>query len=173
MKITEPILKGFKIYHQTNGSENLIDYNRADLYKICLFTGKGKIFFNGKEISVDGHVLFFGTPQFFHGFDSKTVAYQAYSCIFTTSFMKETRLMTDLEEEFLFSESHAPVFFLNELQRIQLFTVFKEMLYEQDHQYRYKDELIQSYLKLIILEAMKPKPFEGVFYQHINKSMIV
>ncbi|MDR2235336.1 MAG: hypothetical protein LBE92_04355 [Chryseobacterium sp.] len=173
MKITEPILKGFKVYRQTSESANLIDYNRTDLYKICLFTGKGSIRFNGKEIQVDGHILFFGTPGLFHDFNSETIAYQAYSCIFTRNFMKETSLMTELEEEFLFSENNAPVFYLNELQRIQLVTVFKDMMYEQDHKYRYRHELIQSYLKLIILEAMKQQPFQGIFYQYINKNNIV
>jgi len=173
MKIKEPLLTGFRVYHQTNTSENLIDYNRSDLYKICLFTGTGKIFFNEKEISIDGHVLFFGTPQFFHGFDNNTVAYQAYSCVFTKGFIKEFPLVRNFEKDFLFHKNTAPVFNLNELQRIQLVTIFKEMLYEQSHQYRYKGDLIKSYLKLIILEAMKPNPFEGVFYKNIYKVSIV
>lgn len=173
MKTTGSELKGFKIYHQTNESENLIDYNRADLYKICLFTGKGKIYCNETEIEIDGHVLFFGTPQYFHGFDWRTVAYQAYSCIFTKGFMQETRLMTDLEEDFLFKNNEFPVFYLNELQWIQLATIFKEMLYEQNHQYRYRSELIQSYLKLIILEAIKQDPFKDVFYNNLYTRSIV
>ena len=173
MKITDAALKGFKIYHQTNVSENLINYNRTDLYKICLFTGKGKIFFNKNEVNIDGHVLFFSTPQFFHGFDSNTIAYQAYSCIFTKDFIQETKFITDLEEEFLFQENSAPIFHLNELQRIQLVTIFKEMLYEQNNQYHYRNELIRSYLKLITLEAIKPEPFIGVFYKNMYNNIII
>ncbi|MCT4206128.1 hypothetical protein HZP44_14875 [Elizabethkingia anophelis] len=173
MNAGESVLKGFKIYRQTSELKNLVDYNRTDLYKICLFTGKGKIRFNEKEIAIDGHILFFGTPQVLHGLDWTTVDYQAYSCIFTKDFMQGTKLMTKLEEEFLFSNNEAPLFSLNELQWIQLKTIFKEMLYEQEHQYRYRSELIQNYLKLIVLEAMKPKAFVGIFYQKIYNTKIV
>lgn len=173
MNASESVLKGFKIYHQTNESKNLLDYNRADLYKICLFTGKGKIYCNETLIEIDGHVLFFGTPQYFHSFDWSTIAYQVYSCIFTKDFIQEIRLITDLEEDLLFKNNEFPVFYLNELQWIQLATIFKEMLYEQKHQYRYRSELIRSYLKLIILEAIKPDSFKDVFYKNFYTGSIV
>lgn len=169
----EPKLKGFKVYHQTNGSEQLKDYHRADLYKICLFSGKGTIFFKGKKINIDGHLLFFGKPHFFDEFDAGALSFHAYSCIFTHDFVRDKLFMTDQEEKYLFGERHAPVFSLTTEQSLKVTLVFKEMIYELNHHYRYRADLIGNYVRLLVLEALNPRCFDKIFYKSNHKGTVI
>jgi len=65
----------------------------------------------------------------------------------------------------LFKLGGIPILKISEEQRLYLNSIFEKMIFEQESDYAFKDDLIRNYIQLIFHEALKMKSSEN-FIQH-------
>lgn len=150
-------LKGFKVYQVDVNSPNGHSYNRKDFYKISLNTGKYIFHYADRSFETEETILFFGNPRIPY---SCEVIFQTegYACLFTEEFLKLNERSESMLHSPLFQVGGVPIFQINDHQKQRLVDLFKKMIAEQDTDYAYKDELIRSYIGLLIHETMKLQP---------------
>lgn len=161
-------LKGFNVFQiESDGSATRI-YSRKDFYKICLTTGKSIIHYADKSFDTEGTILFFGNPHIPYSWETVSISYIGYTCLFSEEFLHSGR-SESLHHSPLFKIGGTPIFNITKEQRDFLSTLFQKMIEEQQADYVYKDDLIRNYINLIIHEALKLQPSES-FDQHRNAS---
>ncbi len=74
-----------------------------------------------------------------------------------------------LHESPLFKIGGTPIFSLNAEQKVFIDSLFQKMIKEYETDYVFKDDLMRSYVNLIIHESMKMQPSEN-FFKHKNAS---
>jgi len=162
-------LKGFKVY-QINGDQSKIPvYSRRDFYKICINTSKSVIQYADRGIETDGTILFFGNPIIPYSWETLSETYEGYACVFTEEFLKAKDRSETLHESPLFKIGGTPIFSLNTEQKLFIYSLFQKMIKEYETDYVFKDDLMRSYVNLIIHESMKMQPSEN-FFKHKNAS---
>lgn len=162
-------LKGFKVY-QINGDQSKIPvYSRRDFYKICINTSKSVIQYADRGIETDGTILFFGNPIIPYSWETLSETYEGYACVFTEEFLKAKDRSETLHESPLFKIGGTPIFSLNPEQKLFIDSLFQKMIKEYETDYVFKDDLMRSYVNLIIHESMKMQPSEN-FFKHKNAS---
>ncbi len=154
-------LAGFKAYEIEGKNIVMREYTRKDFYKICLNNGKNDIHYSDRTYKTEGSILFFGNPHIPYSWEVLTTTYTGYTCLFSEAFMKGAERSGILQNSPLFQLGGTPIFVLNEEQRITVSAIFEKILAEQASEYVYKDDLIRSYLHLLIHEALKLKPTES------------
>jgi AraC family transcriptional activator of pobA len=158
---TELKLKGFKAYEINSNDPVVRDYSRKDFYKICLNNGKNNVHFADKTFETEGSILFFGNPHIPYSWDILASTFTGYACLFSEDFLKGAQRSESLQQSPLFKLGGTPIFGLDEAQRHYISSIFDKMIAEQSGSYTYKDELIRSYISLLIHEALKLNPAEG------------
>lgn len=150
-------LKGFKVYQVDVNSPSGHSYNRKDFYKISLNTGKYIFHYADKSFETDETILFFGNPRIPYSCEviSQT---EGYACLFTEEFLKLNERSESMLRSPLFQVGGIPIFHIDNNQKQTLVDLFRKMMAEQDTDYAYKDELIRSYIGLLIHETMKLQP---------------
>jgi len=162
-------LKGFKVY-QINGDLSKIPiYSRRDFYKICINTSKSVIQYADRGIETDGTILFFGNPIIPYSWETLSEDYEGYACVFTEEFLKAKDRSETLHESPLFKIGGTPIFSLNAEQKVFIDSLFQKMIKEYETDYVFKDDLMRSYVNLILHESMKMQPSAN-FFKHKNAS---
>lgn len=154
-------LKGFKVYGIDTAVSRVPTYSRRDFYKICLITGKTRIHYADRLLDLDGTFLFFANPHIPYASEVLTNRQTGYACLFTEAFLKSHDRSESLQQSPLFKIGGMPAFTLDTDQQAFIDTLFQKMLAEQDADYAYKDELIRTYINLIIHETLKLKPSDS------------
>jgi hypothetical protein len=90
-------------------------------------------------------------------------------CVFTEEFIKATDRSESLQHSPLFQIGNKPIFQLSDEQAVYLTGIFDKILAEQSADYHFKNDLIHTYLQLLINEALRMQPTE-TFFQHKNTS---
>lgn len=166
---TDLKLKGFKVY-QINGDQSKIPvYSRRDFYKICINTSKSIIQYADRGIETDGTILFFGNPIIPYSWETISGEYEGYACVFTEEFLKTKDRSETLHESPLFKIGGTPIFSLTAEQKVFIDSLFQKMIKEYETDYVFKDDLMRSYINLIIHESMKMQPSDN-FFKHKNAS---
>lgn len=160
-------LKGFNVFQIEEDDQAVRFYSRKDFYKICLTTGKSKIHYADRSFEVEGTVLFFGNPHIPYSWETISTTYVGYTCLFSEEFLCVSERTDMLQQSPFFKIGGTPVLKITEQQRASLNILFQKMIDEQNSSYVYKDDLICSYINLIMHEAMKMQPSEN-FDQHKN-----
>lgn len=162
-------LKGFKVYEVDVSASNGHNYNRKDFYKISLNTGKYIFHYADKSYETERTILFFGNPRIPYSCEviSQT---DGYACLFTEEFFKLSERSESILHSPLFKIGGTPIFQISRGQKAAIADIFKKMIAEQDSNYAYKDELIRSYIGLIIHEALKLQPSDD---SHSQKNAAV
>ncbi|CAD0006930.1 helix-turn-helix domain-containing protein [Flavobacterium salmonis] len=162
-------LKGFKVY-QINGDLSKIPvYSRRDFYKICINTSKSIIQYADRGIETDGTILFFGNPIIPYSWEIVSGEHEGYACVFTEEFLRAKDRSDTLHESPLFKIGGTPIFSLCVEQKNFIDSLFQKMIKEYETDYVFKDDLMRSYINLIIHESMKMQPSEN-FFRHKNAS---
>ncbi len=155
-------LKGFNVFQIESDSNATRTYSRKDFYKICLTTGNSIIHYADRSFEASDTVLFFGNPHVPYSWETLSTHYVGYTCLFSEEFMTLSDRSESLQNSPLFKLSGTPIFSISTQQRTFLNTIFEKMIEEQQTSYSYKDELIRSYIHLIIHEALKLEPARNV-----------
>lgn len=137
-------------------SLNTAPYIRKDFYKITLMIGKGILNYPQQKIVVDGSALLINNPVTPYSWETTSAVQSGYFCLFTENFI---RPHTEPFKDSLLSKIHdIPVILLNETQVKETTLIFKKMMSLKEDDYPFKNDLLQSYVKLIIHEALKMQP---------------
>lgn len=168
---TDLKLKGFNVFQIEGDGAATRSYSRKDFYKICLTTGKSIIHYADKSFEAEGTVLFFGNPHIPYSWETLSISYVGYTCLFSEKFLKSDR-SESLQHSPLFKIGETPILKITEEQREFLNTLFQKMIEEQQTDYTYKDDLIRNYINLIIHEALKLQPSEDYVSNNNAQSRI-
>ena len=160
-------LKGFNVYEIESDSNVTRIYSRKDFYKICLTTGKSIIHYADRSFETDGTVLFFGNPHIPYSWETLSTTYVGYTCLFSEEFLKLSERSESLQQSPFFKIGGTPILNITDKQREFLNSIFQKMIDEQQSDYVYKDDLMRTYINLIIHEALKLQPSEN-YDQHKN-----
>lgn len=155
-------LKGFKVYAVDLPASRIHPYVRRDFYKIVLSTGHLLIHYADRSLELEGTSLFFANPFVPYSVERLTDLQTGYACLFTEEFLKPHDRSESLQQSPLFKIGGSPVFLLTPDQTETFSAIFRKMLAEQDTDYPFKDELIRTYLNLVIHETLKLQPADGL-----------
>jgi AraC family transcriptional activator of pobA len=154
-------LKGFNVFQIEGDGAETRTYSRKDFYKICLTTGHSRIHYSDRSFEEQGTVLFFGNPHIPYSWETLSTSYAGYTCLFSEDFLTFHERNESLQQSPLFKLGGTPILKISEPQREFLNILFQKMIQEQKTDYQYKDEMMRSYIDLIIHEALKLQPSEG------------
>jgi AraC-like DNA-binding protein len=163
---TDLKLKGFKVY-AVDSQASGYSYNRKDFYKISLTSGKYLFHYADRSVKTDEPILFFGNPRIPYACEIITPATDGYACLFTEDFLMVNERSESLLQSPLFKIGGTPILSLNHKQKDAISAIFQKMLEEQESDYAFKDELIRTYIGLIVHETLKMQPVENAV---INKN---
>ena len=153
-------LKGFNVFQIESDANATRIYSRKDFYKICLTTGKSIIHYADKSFNTDGTILFFGNPHIPYSWETISTSYVGFTILFSEEFFNLSDRSESLQKSPLFKIGGTPILKINGEHRENLNSIFRKMIAEQKADYVYKDDLIRSYISLIIHEALKLQPSE-------------
>lgn len=164
-------LRGFKVYEIDTAVSPVPAYSRRDFYKICLITGRTNIHYADKSVELDDNetFLFFANPNIPYSSEVLTPHQTGYACLFTEELLKAGDRSESLQQSPLFKVDGTPLFVLNAEQKGRMVGIYQQMLAEQRTDYVFKQDLIRTYLQLIIHEALRMQPAEN-FVKHKNAS---
>jgi AraC family transcriptional activator of pobA len=148
-------VKGFKVY-QLDTTTGLKAASRRDLYTISLLKGLCYLPYADGEVGQDGTYLLVGTPgEGGSSWQGETTRQTGYRCLLTEDFMEENFLAEDQPTWALFTGSYPRVFSLGDEQAAYMTSLFQKMLAEQQSAYPFKQDLLRSYLHLVLHEAIR------------------
>jgi AraC family transcriptional regulator, transcriptional activator of pobA len=151
-------LKGFKVYETSSKDKEGHIYSRKDFYKIALTNGKFLFHYADKSFKTEQTFLFFANPHIPYSCEVISPNHNGYTCLFSEQFLKPLERSESLLQSPLFKIGGTPIFEVSGKQKTVIQTIFHKMITEQDSSYMFKDELIRSYISLIIHEALKMQP---------------
>ncbi|UFH56559.1 AraC family transcriptional regulator [Spirosoma sp. KNUC1025] len=143
-----------------------MQYSRRDFYKISLIRGRNAYHYADKSIEIAGATLIFFNPHVPYTWSSLSDDKTGFFCIFKDGFFNE-RMRGGLNELPMFMPGGKPAYPLSPQQDEQVSQLFEKMLDEISSDYRYKYDLIQSYVTELIHYALKMEPSETL-YQHAD-----
>jgi AraC family transcriptional regulator, transcriptional activator of pobA len=144
-------------------------FSRRDYYKISLIIGKGRLYYDDREIEIDQNALIFFNRNVPYAWENISEVQTGFFCLFSEDFfIPETVQKADDRSLLLYSDT-IPVYFINQDQEEFLKRIFTKMRTEMESDYIHKHDLLRTYVNLIIHEGLKMQP-SGVQTAHINGS---
>lgn len=149
----------FNVYDIEQFCNQPMAYSRRDFYKIMLQTaGTTELHYADRQVVIDRPALVFSNPLVPYACDIPSNEPRGYFCLFTEDFLIINDRSTSLQDSPLFKIGSNPVFFLDEAQLATIRHLFQQLLVERESAYPYKQDLLRTYLHLIIHEALKMQP---------------
>lgn len=141
------------------GGRVAVKYTRRDFYKICLSTGANLFHYADKTVRVDGTSLLFFNPQTPYKWEPLSDDNAGFFCIFKEAFFSE-KLRTSLASLPVFSANGKPFYRLDVSQGTFVADTFKKMIAEMHSDFKYKQDLLLSYVTELVYFALKLQPSE-------------
>jgi AraC family transcriptional activator of pobA len=161
--------RGFRAYEvDTDGSAG-VTYRRRDFYKVALMTSDCTVHYADRSIKLPGISLLFANPYIPYSLELHAPRLTGYSCLFTEAFMRENDRSESLQQSPLFKVGGSPIFPLDAQQATYVQGIFQKIIAEQGTGYLFKNDLIRTYLQLLIHEALRMQPAE-TFLQPKNSA---
>jgi AraC family transcriptional regulator, transcriptional activator of pobA len=145
------------IYSLRNHTEVVQTCAHKNCYRISLLSGRGVIQYESRSFEVRGSVLLLSKPGTRCNWRFISKDKPSFSCIFTDDFLNGSCFQKVAESE-VFQSFRAPVFTLEPEQAALIASVFCKMIAEQSSQYRYKSELLQNHICLLLHAALRMNP---------------
>ncbi|MES2852622.1 AraC family transcriptional regulator [Flavobacterium sp. ZE23DGlu08] len=162
--------RGFKISWNKVKKSGPSAFGRRHFYLILLSIGNSKIHYDDRVIHLDGVYLFFANSRIPYATEILSEKHTGYSCVFTEEFIKPLERLENFQKSPLFQLNSNPAFKLNPEQQSKLTEFFDTMIARDSSEYLYKDDLMRTYIELIIHEALQMRPAEH-FIQSKNASL--
>jgi AraC family transcriptional activator of pobA len=141
-----------------------LKYSRRDFYKITLIRGRHRYHYADKSIETEGTTLIFFNPNIPYRFEALSEDTTGYFCIFKEPFFAE-RMRGSISELPMFTPGSKPAYLLSDAQEQPVVNLFEKMFEEIESDYRFKYDLLRSYVTELIHYALKIQPAETL-YQH-------
>jgi AraC family transcriptional activator of pobA len=162
--------RGFKVSCNKVQKSAPSAFGRRHFYLILLSIGNSKIHYSDRTIHLDGVYLFFANSRLPYATEILSEKQTGYSCVFTEEFIKPLERLENLQQSPLFQLNSNPAFKLDAEQHTKLAGLFDTMIASDSTDYLYKDDLMRTYIELIIHEALQMRPAEN-FMQSNNASL--
>jgi AraC family transcriptional regulator, transcriptional activator of pobA len=127
---------------------------RRDFYKIMLFQGKNTFHYSDESIDVESDTLLFFNPQVPYTHDPLEKGVKGYFCVFREEFF-HGMIRFPVKEHPLFSAGSKPVFSLTPDQTVLVKDLFLKMAGEKESPFRYKYDLIRTYILELVFYALR------------------
>ncbi len=156
---------GFNVFRlaDTVGSVQQTPYVRYDFFKIMLIRGKHRCHYADKSISLEGSTILFFNPSVPYKFERLDNHSTGFFCLFKESFFTESH-RNGIHDLPVFAQGGKPVFELDPALDKEIEALFKKMLDEVNSDYRFKYELLRSYVSELIFSVMKMEPDEQLYH---------
>lgn len=139
-----------------------IPYSRRDYYKVTLILGKGRLEYADKSLYIDRPAFMFSNPMIPYHWKPESEEQLGWFCIFNEAFVKQRQeLLTDLP---IFQLDTDKVFFPDQESINEISIFFQKMMEENKSSYVFKQDVLRSYLHLIIHQVIKMEPAQN--YEH-------
>ncbi|MBC6989942.1 hypothetical protein [Hymenobacter sp. BT491] len=150
-------MRGFKVFTIDTATGPVQPSGRRDLYTIYLLTGPRHLHRADQEAVQAGTRLCFGAPQKVGTPETAATRQTGYCCLFTEAFVNECEDAADPKAlpRALLDYKGTCSYSLPEEQAAYLTLLFERMLLEQQTTYVFKQELLRSYLQLVLHEATR------------------
>ncbi len=159
---TQLRVKGFNVYDFESEKYVIRSYNRKEFFKICMDTGHNVVHYANKSYEVDGTILFFGNPHIPYSWETKSPTNYGFACLFSEEYLSVNERTESLLYSPLFNLGETPIFSINEEQKMFIGNIFKQMIAEQDSDYKLKNDLLRNYIQILIHEALKINPAKEI-----------
>jgi AraC family transcriptional regulator, transcriptional activator of pobA len=167
-QLREAVKSGrFHVYDVEQFCQKALAHNRRDFYKISLLLGPGEFHYADRRVVIDRPALVFSNPLVPYSWEGDLAAQSGYFCLFTEDFLFVNDRGAGLQDSPLFKIGSDPVFFLDEAQLGTVRHLFRQLLTEQDSTYPYKQDLLRTYVNLLLHEALKMQP-QHIYYPPQN-----
>lgn len=130
-----------------------IPYSRKDFYKICLLTGRNRILLGNQVIDTERNALLFINPRIPYGIEVMEKDQSGFFCLFSGSFISNSAIRGN-QLGMLEKDCHA-LFDLSDQDAGHISGIYSRMQLENNHNFRYKNELIRSLIVELALSALK------------------
>ncbi|HKO81606.1 MAG TPA: helix-turn-helix transcriptional regulator [Chitinophagaceae bacterium] len=134
--------------------EVTVKYARRDFYKISLITGENLFHYAGKTLHVNGTALIFFNPKTPYKWEAVSDKNKGFFCIFKDAFFVE-KLRSNFADLPMFTIGGKPSYILDEKQTEFASGIFCKMVDEIKTDYKFKQDLLVSYITELIHFALK------------------
>lgn len=155
----------------THDGEINVRYARRDFYKISLIDGENLFHYADKSLHVKGPCLIFFNPKVPYKWEGLSKNRSGYFCIFKDAFFIE-KLRHRFSDLPMFAIGGKPSYILNDAQYEYATGIFKKIFEEVGSDYKYKQDLLVSYVTELIHYALKMQPSETLSEQTSASSRI-
>lgn len=163
-------LRGFKVSRNRVPKSPPTAFGRRYYFMIILSIGESKLHYDDRILHLDGVYLILANPQVPYATEIASENQTGYSCVFTPDFIQPIARLESLQQSPLFKVDATPAFKLNREQQDKITGIFEAMIASEATDYLYKDDLMRSYIQLIVHEALHMRPAEH-FIQYNNASL--
>jgi AraC family transcriptional activator of pobA len=152
----------FKAFQIENLCNYVPSFGRKDLYRICLVTGESRVYFADKSVNLSGTCLFFGNINTPYSWEIVSDNQIGYGCLFTEDFLKGAEYFDNVGSLSVFNIGNLPVYELkDETQIANVNFIFKRILEENGGDYAKRQEMIRSFICILVHEALKSRAVAG------------
>ena len=149
--------------------EVTIKYARRDFYKISLITGENLFHYADKTLHVKGTSLIFFNPKTPYRWEPVSATNTGFFCIFKDAFFVE-KLRSNFAKLPMFAIGGKPSYILDEKQNEFAGGIFRKMVEEIKSDYKFKQDLLVSYVTELIHFALKMEASDTL-YQEANANV--
>jgi len=132
-----------------------IFYSRKNYFKISLLTGKKKLTYADKVITIQHHALIFSNPLIPYTWELLEEVNAGYFCLFTPAFFQH---FGHIQQYPVFQPGQVPVFPLDEGQHQAVQALFLDMRQELASDYAYKHDRLRNLTFELIHQGLKLSP---------------
>ncbi|MDQ1088346.1 MULTISPECIES: AraC family transcriptional regulator [unclassified Siphonobacter] len=131
-------------------------YSRRDYYKVTLIIGEGRLEYANRTINIDRPALLFSNPLIPYLWQPLSQEQEGWFCIFNKAFVHQRdELLTELP---MFQLDGQHIYFPEESVVNEISELFRKMMAENQSTYPFKQDVLRSYLHLIVHQALKMQP---------------
>lgn len=133
-------------------------FGRRDFYKVALVIGKGKMIYADKEVEIRRQALVFSSPAVPSAWKTGGGPQTGYFCLFTQAFVESVDYKGRLPEFPLFQPDKGHVLELDDMQLAIIAGLLERMCEVMASDYRAKYDMLRSYLRIVMHEALNMLP---------------
>lgn len=158
----------FDIAEQATPEHNNTNYRRKDFYKIKMLNGHFIFHYADKSIELNGTSLIFVHPYIPYKFEFVKQEVTGYLCIFKEDFFESFR---NIKEYPIYKPGGNPCFSVKPEDVKSFEQIYINMQSEIRSDYKFKYDLLRSYLFELIHKAMKLRPADVSINKNSNANL--
>ena len=157
-------------YRDYNIAKNYTPSMIRNFYKIGLIIGEGQVYYGNKGMHIDQPALMFSHPNLPYSWECLSEKQAGFYCLFNEEFLSLSNNKV-LSASPLKLGGHY-VFFLDQEKENFASFIFQKMIEEDQANYQYRNEMLLSYVSLLVHEALKMTPADSYFTPSDSSSRI-